>query len=143
VPEARSKPLHETIIAPLKLPEHNGCNQRLAGVVDQANSSCVSCHMGAFAAAPGVLVAQSSNVPAIFSFPGLCTEFNQANADYFSDYRYPSQFPGSSGAIAAAIPLDSSLQIQVAFAQYAVFKNPQVPRTCPDAGTLTQGPTTH
>lgn len=143
VPQPQSKPLWETILAPLKLPEHYGCNQRLAGVVDQANSSCVSCHMGAFAAAPGVLQAQGSNVPAIFGFQGLCTEFNQANANYFSDYRYPSAFPGSSGAIAAAIPLDSSLQIQVAFAQYAVFKNPQVPRTCPDAGTQVPPATPH
>jgi len=129
-----SRPLHETILAGLQLPEHYGCNRRLAGVVDQANSSCVSCHMGAYAAPPGVLQEQGSNVPAIFSFPGLCTETNAANANYFSDYAYPAIFPGSTGAIAAAIPLDSSLQVQVAYAQFAVFKNPQVPRTCPDAG---------
>jgi hypothetical protein len=141
VPQGQSKPLHETILTQLNLPEHDGCNKRLAGVVDQANSSCVSCHMGAFAAAPGVLETQGTNVPAIFSFDGMCTQFNQANANYFSDYTYPAPFPGSSGAIAAAIPLDSSLQIQVAFAQYAVFKNPQAPRTCPDAGAPSSPPT--
>lgn len=134
VPKAASKPPWETLLSPMNIPEHYGCNKRLAGIVDQPNSSCVSCHMGAYSAAPGVLQTQGTNVPAIFSFPGICTEFNQANANYFSDYAYPAPFPGSTGEIAAAIPLDSSLQVQVAFAQYAVYKNPQVPRTCPDAG---------
>lgn len=135
VPKAKSKPLYETVLSPMQIPEHYGCNKRLAGIVDQPNSSCVSCHMGAYAAAPGVLEVQGTNIPAIFNFPGLCTEFNQANANYFSDYAYPAHFPESTGEIFAAIPLDSSLQVQVAFAQYAVYKNPQAPRTCPDAGT--------
>jgi hypothetical protein len=134
VPQAESQPLHETLLTPMHIPEHYGCNKRLAGVVDQADSSCVSCHMGAYAAAPGVIEAQGTNVPAIFNFPGMCSEFNQANSQYFSDYAYPAAFPGSTGEVAAAIPLDSSLQLQVAFAQYAVYKNPQLPRTCPDAG---------
>lgn len=133
VPQKASRPLRETILAPTKLPQHYGCDRRLAGVVDQPNSSCVSCHMGAYAAAPGVMETQGTNVPAIFSFTGLCTTYNDANANYFSDYAYPAAFPGSTGEIAAAIPLDSSLQVQVAFAQYAVFKNPQQPRACPDA----------
>jgi hypothetical protein len=64
----------------------------------------------------------------------MCSEFNQANSNYFSDYKYPMPFPQSTGEVAAAIPLDSSLQVQVAFAQYAVFKNRNVPRACPDAG---------
>jgi hypothetical protein len=135
VPQAQSRPLHETSLSPMNIPEHYGCNLRLAGIVDQANSSCVSCHMGAFAAAPGVLQVQGTNIPAIFSFPGMCTEFNEANSQYFSDYKYPAAFPGSTGEVAAAMPLDSSLQLQVAFAQYAVYKNPQQPRTCPDAGS--------
>jgi hypothetical protein len=140
VPKARSRPLRETALAPLKLPEHYGCNQRLAGVVDQADSSCVSCHMGAYAAPPGVVPQQGTNIPAIFSFTGMCTQFNQANSNYFSDYSYPAPFPGSTGEVAAAIPLDSSLQLQVAFAQYSVFRNPQLPRTCPDAGSQTTPP---
>ncbi|HEU4693927.1 MAG TPA: hypothetical protein VFS23_36430 [Vicinamibacterales bacterium] len=139
VAQAQSKPLRETLLAPVGTPEHYGCNKRLAGVVDQANSSCVSCHMGAYAAPPGVIQVQGTNVPAIFGFPGpaaqgMCSEFNQANSNYFSDYAYPMPFPQSTGEVAAAIPLDSSLQVQVAFAQYAVFKNPNVPRVCPDAG---------
>ena len=84
----------------------------------------------------GVLLAttQGTNVPAILHFTDMCTAFNEANANSVSDHAYPAPFPGSSGAIAAAIPLDSSLQVQVAFAQDAVFKNPQVHRNCPDAG---------
>ncbi len=134
VPQDQSRPPHESLRAPMRIPEHYGCYQRLAGVVDQPNSSCVSCHMGAYAPAPGVLPAQGQNVPAIFAFDGMCTTFNAANSQYFSDYAYPAPFPGSTGAVSAAIPLDSSLQLQVAFAQYAVFKNPQVKPTCPDAG---------
>lgn len=135
VAQSQSKPVRETLLSPMNIPEHYGCNKRLAGVVDQPNSSCVSCHMGAYSAPSGVLQVQGTNVPAIFGFPGMCSEFNPANANYFSDYAYPATFPGSTGEVAAAIPLDSSLQVQVAFAQYAVYKNPQAPRTCPDAGT--------
>jgi hypothetical protein len=134
VANAQSKPLHETILSPLNLPEHNGCNKRLAGVVDESTSSCTSCHMGAFAAAPGIVISMGQNgpqnVPSILHFPNMCTTADTANANYFSDYAYPAPYPGSSGVIAAAIPLDSSLQLQVAFAQYAVFKKPQASSTC-------------
>jgi hypothetical protein len=139
VPQAKSRPLRETLLAPMHIPEHYGCGKRLAGVVDQPNSSCVSCHMGAYAPPAGVLVNLGANVPAIFGFDGICKDPNPANANYFSDYAYPAPFPGSSGDVAAAIPLDSSLQVQVAFAQFAVFKNPQQPRTCPDAGQAGTG----
>ena len=135
VAQGKSRPPRESILSPMNIPEHYGCNQRVAGVVDQPTSSCVSCHMGAYAAPPGVLQTQGTNVPAIFNFAGMCTEFNPANANYFSDYKYPAPYPGSTGLIAAAIPLDSSLQVQVAFQQYAVYKNPRVARTCPDAGS--------
>jgi hypothetical protein len=50
VPKEKSQPLRETVLAPIDIPEHYGCQKRLAGVVDQANSSCVSCHMAAYAA---------------------------------------------------------------------------------------------
>jgi hypothetical protein len=98
--------------------------------------------MGAYAAAPGVVMNQGTNVPAIFQFPNLCSQADQANANYFSDYAYPARYPGAPSAVAAAIPLDSSLQLQVAFAQYAVFKNPQVQRTCPGADAP-RTPTAH
>ena len=98
VPQSQSKPLRETLLSPMNIPEHYGCGKRLAGVVDQPNSSCVSCHMGAYSAPPGVLQVQGTNVPAIFGFPGLCSEFNPANANYFSNYAYPAPFPASTGA---------------------------------------------
>jgi hypothetical protein len=141
VAKSASRPLSETVLAPvnpMQLPEHYGCEKRLAGVVDQQNSSCVSCHMGAFAAPPGVRNVQGKNIPAIFSFPGMCTDFNSANANYFSDYKYPSEYPGKPRAFPNAIPLDSSLQLAVAFEQYAIFKNPGSPPqpACPDPKSL-------
>jgi hypothetical protein len=132
---AESKPLQETVLAPVSLPEHYGCERRLAGAVDQANSSCVSCHMGAFAAPPPYLNIQSVTVPAIFSFPGMCTTYNADNAGYFSNYRYPQTYPTaqSPSPFAGAVPLDSSLQLAVAFAQYATYISPRAfPLACPD-----------
>lgn len=132
VERAQSKPLGESVLAPTKLPQHYGCEKRLAGVVDQAVSSCVSCHMGAFAAPAGVLQVQGVNVPSIFNFDGICTTFNATNTSYFSDYAYPAPMPGTN--FKDAIPLDSSLQLQVAFQQYAVYKHPEQPRVCPNPG---------
>jgi hypothetical protein len=136
VARSASRPLSESVLAPTRLPEHYGCEKRLAGVVDQQNSSCVSCHMGAFAAPPGVRNIQGKNIPAIFSFPGMCADFNSANAKYFSDYKYPSEYPGKPNTFPNAIPLDSSLQLAVAFEQYAIFKNPgSLPKpACADPG---------
>ena len=133
VPEAKSKPLRETVLTSMSIiPEHYGCQNRLAGVVDQSNSSCVSCHMGAFAAVPPYLSIQGETIPAIFNFGGICTDNNEANTHYFSDYKYPDPYP--SGDFNHAIPLDSSLQLAVAFAEYATYVNPRaLPLTCPNA----------
>jgi hypothetical protein len=131
VPQSQSQPLRETVLNTINIPEHYGCNKRLAGAVDQPNSSCVSCHMGAYAAPPPYLNRQAQTVPAIFNFCGLCTEYNEGNAQYFSDYKYPATFPNNQ--FTSAIPLDSSLQLAVAFAQFAIYKNPQaIPVGCPD-----------
>ncbi|MEK6286936.1 MAG: hypothetical protein AABO57_14450 [Acidobacteriota bacterium] len=132
VPESQSRPLQETVLAPINIFEHYGCQKRLAGTVDQSNSSCVSCHMGAYAAPPPYLNLQGQTVPPIFNFCGMCTQYNPANAQYFSDYTYPATFPGNQ--FTSAIPLDSSLQLAVAFAQYATYKNSHaLPLACPDA----------
>jgi hypothetical protein len=132
VPKSQSQPLHETVLAPINVFEHYGCEKRLAGTVDQSNSSCVSCHMGAYAAPPPYLNLQGQTIPAIFSFCGMCTDYNTANSQYFSDYKYPATFPSDS--FTSAIPLDSSLQLAVAFAQYATYKNAHaLPLACPDA----------
>jgi hypothetical protein len=135
-----SGPIYETVLAPIsqkETPEHYGCEKRLAGAVDQADSSCVSCHMGAYAAPPSYLNIQGVTIPAIFSFPGLCTDYNAANAAYFSDYRYPQSYPSADGSqpnpFAQAIPLDSSLQLAVSFAQYAIYVSPRaLPMACRD-----------
>jgi hypothetical protein len=133
VTKETSQPLRETVLAPINIPEHYGCQKRLAGVVDQANSSCVSCHMGAYAAPPPYLNLQGMNIPPVFNFCEMCTAFNEGNKEYFSNYKYPATFPGNG--YKSAIPLDSSLQLAVAFAQHAIYKNPiALPRTCPDAG---------
>jgi len=132
VPKEQSRPLHETVLAPINIAEHYGCEKRLAGAVDQPNSSCVSCHMGAFAAEAPYLNLQGRTVPAIFGFDGLCTDNNEDNAHYFSDYKYPDPYP--DGKFDDAIPLDSSLQLAVAFAQYATYVSPlALPLACPDA----------
>ena len=131
VPKSQSKPLRETVLAPINIFEHYGCNKRLAGTVDQSNSSCVSCHMGAYAAPKPYLNLQGQTIPAIFNFCGMCTEYNAANAQYFSDQKYPATYPGNQ--FPDAIPLDSSLQLAVAFAQWANYKHPNaVPVGCPD-----------
>lgn len=135
VPRGESKPPYETVLAPVSIPEHYGCEKRLAGTVDQANSSCVSCHMGAYAAPPPYLNLQAITVPAIFSFPGMCTTYNPGNAAYFSNYRFPQPYPTaeSPSPFASAVPLDSSLQLAVAFAQYATYISPRaLPLACPD-----------
>lgn len=139
VTRADSVPLTQTVLAPVELPEHYGCEKRLAGAVDQANSSCVSCHIGAYAAPPPYLNIQSVTIPAIFSFPGLCSDHNAANEAYFSNYRYPQPFPTADkpSPFATAIPLDSSLQLAVAFAEYATYVSPQaMPLSCPDTRAL-------
>ena len=123
VPKGQSKPLWQSVLAPTRLPEHYGCNKRLAGVVDNPSSSCVSCHMGAYAAAPGVIDVQGKNIPLVFVPKSTCQNYSPASQSYFSNYKYPMPYPGSTGVIRAAIPLDSSLQLQVAFAEYAQFVN--------------------
>ncbi len=135
VERADSKRLHETVLAPTSLPQHYGCEKRLAGAVDQANSSCVSCHMGAYGAPPPYLNIQGVTIPAIFFFPGLCTTHNAANAAYFSDYQYPQTYPTADqpSPFAQAVPLDSSLQLAVAFAQYSTYISPRaLPLACSD-----------
>jgi hypothetical protein len=134
VPSNKSQPLRETVLNKIGIYEHYGCESRLAGAVDQSNSSCMSCHMGAFSAKVGTVGAQGTNIPNIFSYADMCTAFTPANRDYYTNYRYPQRYPGSKGLIAEAIPLDSSLQLQVAFTQYATALNPPVNPICPPAG---------
>jgi hypothetical protein len=123
VPQQQSKPLWQSVLAPTNLPEHYGCSKRLAGAVDNRASSCVSCHMGAFAAAPGVPGKQGTTIPSIFVPDSTCQSYSSISKNYFSNYKYPMPYPDATGLIKAAIPLDSSLQLQVAFNEYAQFAN--------------------
>lgn len=133
VPQAQSVPVRQTVMAPINIPEHNGCNGRLAGVADNPQSSCLSCHLGAYAPANAAQASPGVNVPNIFSFPTMCTASDAPNQNYFASYRYPQPYPG--GQFNTAIPLDTSLQVTVAFDEYAVFSSQVVtPPVCPPAG---------
>ena len=133
---AVKNPLVQSINAPLphapkSVFEHYGCNKRLAGPVDNPDSSCMTCHAGAFTAMPSVVDNQGKNIPAIFVPAATCAQGpTPANKAYLSNYAYPSHYPDP--AFKDAIPLDTSLQLAVAFAQYANFKiKNTVPQSCP------------
>jgi len=124
---ASSRPVSESVIAPINIYQHLGCNGRLAGPVDNRESSCISCHQGAFTAAPvGTVDTMPSgnnrgNIPPIFGFNDLCTKHTPANMAYFSNIRYPQSYPPFPGVSGETINLDSSLQMQVAYMQYATW----------------------
>lgn len=111
--------------------EHWGCGSRLAGPVDNPQSSCVSCHASAFAAADGAISVMGTNVPPSFGFTGICEAGGSPeNAAYFSNYVFPAAYPDPK--YSKAIPLDTSLQLEVAFTQYATFYNNGEPTACTD-----------
>ncbi|WBU52840.1 hypothetical protein [Paracoccus sp. SCSIO 75233] len=130
VPESDSVPATESVLnTTLDTYEHWGCGKRLAGPVDNPKSSCVSCHNAAFAAADGEVSDFGKNIPSVFGFDGICDIGGSAdNADYFSNYQFPAPYPG--GDYPTAVPLDTSLQMAVAFTQYAIFKNNGEPTAC-------------
>ena len=132
VPKADSIPAQQSVLNPdidqQKLPEHFGCNGRLAGPVDNAQSSCMSCHGSAFAAPVGQLTSMGTNVPASFGFPGMCQQYSLANTAYFNNIIIPQKFSG--GNFPDAIPLDTSLQLEVTFTQYGQFNTAGKPVAC-------------
>src|SRR6185312_17078464 len=96
--------------------QHMGCQGRLAGPVDNPQSSCMSCHASAYAAKPGALSVMGQNVPPSFGFDGLCTAYSVDNAAYFQTTRPPQSFP--NGKFPHAMSLDTSLQLEVAMQQF-------------------------
>ncbi len=138
----QSKSVTQTVLNPgVKTYQHEGCNGRLAGPVDNPQSSCMSCHADGYAVAPaGTPVIQGDppkgNVPPIFGFEGLCPLPNttqltpeqlQQNKDYFANYPYPALYPGYENLIS----MDTSLQLQEAMQQYAVYEtNNSEPQAC-------------
>ncbi|EPX83583.1 hypothetical protein Salmuc_02191 [Salipiger mucosus DSM 16094] len=132
VPRADSVPASQSVLnTKIDTYEHWGCAGRLAGPVDNPKSSCVSCHTAAFAAADQTSADTGQDIPPVFGFPGICADGGSPqNAAYFSNYQFPDLYP--SGAFPGAIPLDSSLQMAVAFEQHSVFANKGTPNACTD-----------
>ncbi len=69
VPQADSLPIQQSVInTDIGTFQHLGCKDRLAGPVDNPQSSCTSCHASAYApngGAPGIM---GGNVPPSFGF---------------------------------------------------------------------------
>jgi hypothetical protein len=129
VPKQDSLPLQQSVANPdVDIFEHMGCNGRLAGPVDNPQSSCMSCHNSAYAAKPGALSVMGVNVPPSFGFDGLCRVYSADNASYFQNARAPQSFAG--GKYPNAMSLDTSLQLEVAFQQYGQYATSKAPAAC-------------
>jgi hypothetical protein len=129
VPRAESIPARQSVLnTEIGIYEHFGCEGRLAGPVDNPQSSCMSCHGSAFAPQGGAPAVMGMNTPASFGFPGLCTQYTQDNVDYFQNAVAPQGYSG--GAFPYAMNLDTSLQMWVAFEQYGFFNTNGAPNPC-------------
>ncbi|HXR74319.1 MAG TPA: hypothetical protein VN737_00005, partial [Bryobacteraceae bacterium] len=95
--------------------------------VDNKQASCVSCHGGAFASTSSAL-SVPTGTPPIFGFPGLCTQYSLENAQYFNNVQFPQGYTG--GQYPDVMNLDTSLQLQVSFFQYAQYKHTGKPAAC-------------
>jgi hypothetical protein len=131
-----SLPLQQTVLNPEShsIVQHYGCQDRLAGPVDNPQSSCVSCHGSAYAAPNGAPSTMATNVPPSFGFDGMCIQFSLDNASYFQNQQPPQHFPG--GRFPDAISLDTSLQMEVAFDQYGRFHTDHAPLACTDPNQI-------
>ena len=129
----KDAPIVQTSLNPaVNIYEHQGCHGRLAGPVDNRMSSCISCHGGGFAPPVGTIAVMGTNEPPIFGFDGMCAPTGDdqyaLNAWYFHDSVYPE--PYGDPKYADTIPLDTSLQLQVALSQYALFATNGAPNAC-------------
>lgn len=128
VPQTESIAAHESVLnLDIGIPQHFGCNGRLAGPVDNKLSSCMSCHNGGYAPLPGV-AALPNTTPPIFGFEGLCTNYSPANTFYFNNTAFPMDYTG--GNYPNLISMDTSLQLQVAFLEYGQFNTYGKPVAC-------------
>ncbi|MCX4240392.1 hypothetical protein [Paraliomyxa miuraensis] len=144
VPKEASKPIHETVLNPgMDIYEHYGCTalpddpdelagHRLNGPVDNPVSACMACHGAAFAPGEiGATLQDGVNVPTPWGSADLCNATDPAaSAAYFANYPFPQPYPG--GKFDAALPLDTSLQLQVAYGQYGQWKTAGAPVSCTD-----------
>lgn len=113
----------QSVIQQLGIFEHLGCGGRLSGPVDSASSSCMSCHVAAYAA-------DVPNAYSVGAIPNMIPEQACArNADgswvdpalqaaYFTNRKYPEPY---SDAYPRAQSLDYSLQLSLAYSAYDRF----------------------
>jgi hypothetical protein len=143
VVQAQSQPIQQTVLAPIDIYEHFGCNQRLAGPVDNQLSACLACHGGGYVAQPAGSISEMAPpcapgtqdcnaVPQIFGFETLCKAADAPNHDYFANVTYPEGYTG--GGYPNTFPTDTSLQLQVAFFQYGTFNTNGKPDACVPSG---------
>ncbi|MBM3784855.1 MAG: hypothetical protein FJW30_10875 [Acidobacteria bacterium] len=130
VPRAESQPIQQTVLNPgVNIFEHYGCEKRLAGPVDNPASSCLSCHGSGYAAPKGQLSVMGTTIPPSFGFTGICSQYSLDNAAYFQNIPVPQAFP--NGRFPNTLSMDTSLQLQVAYQQFAIF-NTKTPNACTD-----------
>ena len=129
VPKSESVAARQSVLNPgIGIFQHFGCEKRLAGPVDNPMSSCLSCHGSAYAPGGGVPVVMGVNSPSSFGFDGTCTQYSLQNVAYFQNQTPPQGYPG--GDFPAAMSLDTSLQMWVAFSQYGQFNTSGKPQSC-------------
>jgi hypothetical protein len=139
VPHSASLPLQQSVInTDVQTFQHLGCMGRLAGPVDNPESSCTSCHASAYAVPHGTINEMGTNVPPSFGFAGMCEVFSAENSDYFQNQSAPQAFPG--GLFPTAVSLDTSLQLAVAFTQYGYFNTDHHPVACTDPNQISPRP---
>ncbi|HEV7514658.1 MAG TPA: hypothetical protein VGR07_00010 [Thermoanaerobaculia bacterium] len=129
VPKGDSIPARQSVLRDPSDPrQHFGCEHRLAGPVDNKLSSCLSCHGAGYAQPTGQLGIYGPTLPPIFGFTGECTNYSQDNVAYFQTTQFPMSY--SSGNYPAAMSVDTSLQLQVAFIQYGEYDVNGKPTPC-------------
>lgn len=129
VPKEAGLPARQSVLNDeIGIFEHNGCEGRLAGPVDNEKSSCISCHASAFVAPDGAPSVMGVNAPSTFGFTGICDVFSQDNVNYFQNMVPPQGYHG--GEFPQALNLDTSLQLWVAFTQYGQFNTYGAPQQC-------------
>ncbi|MGF1749223.1 hypothetical protein [Vibrio cionasavignyae] len=120
VPKSESIPAQQSVLnTEIKPYEHFGCQSRLAGPVDNKQSSCLSCHAGAYANPDDANPTMGVTIPPIFGFDGLCEQYSQENVNYFQTTQFPQAYSG--GNYVNLLNLDTSLQMQIAVQEHAKF----------------------
>jgi hypothetical protein len=131
VAKADSLPIVQSVLnTKIGTYQHFGCNNRLAGPVDNKLSSCMACHANAYTPRAGVAAdpLNPNTVPPIFGFPGQCTTSAPDNAQYFTNNQFPMSYSG--GQYPNLMNMDTSLQLWVAFLQYGQFNQAGQPQAC-------------